>query len=129
MGTYNEHFTQAKHNLGAAKFLTGQDLAAYRDWVVTMCFYSGVHCAEAAFSHMAVPVHTETACAKFDKHAWREKLIAKAFPTASDDYRTLRNLSGIARYKSSRFINVSDAANSPELVENIRKEMKLPPFE
>lgn len=126
MCTYKEHLQQAGHNLKVASLLSSQDPAAYPDWVVTACFYSGVHCAEAAFFKIPTVVHTETACPTRNKHDYRQKMVGLCFPMAAQDYRILRNLSQTARYKAATWISVEDAAQSSELVEHIRREMKLP---
>jgi len=75
----------------------------YKEWVVTVTFYSGVHCAEASFAQDSKIQHSETSMPhgyKGSIHSWREDLVHNYFPSAFNAFRKLRNSSIIARYLS-----------------------------
>lgn len=96
------HLWQAGRNERLAKQLLG-DLT-YKEWVVTVAFYSGLHYVEAALNQVLSIVHSETSIPKDYQgglHDWREDLVFQHFPSAWKSYRKLRAQSIVARYLST----------------------------
>ena len=99
------HLWQARRNEKLAKQLL-HDLD-YKEWAVTVTFYSGLHYVEASFTQIPTIGHSETSMpTSWNKsiHSWRENLIISNFPSIHSNYRKLQNSSMIARYLSSSTI-------------------------
>lgn len=99
------HIWQARRNEKLAKQLL--DDLDYKEWAVTVTFYSGLHYVEASFTQIPTIGHSETSMpTNWTKsiHSWREDLIIRNFPSIHSNYRKLQNSSMIARYLSSSTI-------------------------
>ena len=83
-----KHLLQAEENEKLAKALTDLD-SCYKDWVITLCFYSGLH-----YIYSKMPLE------KLPKsHKEAEPLILKhCGGNAYNKYRYLSDLSRNARY-------------------------------
>lgn len=96
------HLWQAGRNERLAKQLLGE--LTYKEWVVTVAFYAGLHFVEAALIQEPSIVHSETSIPSNYKgglHDWREDLVLQYFPSAYTAYRKLRTQSIVARYLST----------------------------
>jgi hypothetical protein len=96
VGTESEHITQATRNF---EFGSGVDVSEWigRQWAVTVFFYCGVHCVEAAWASATpgnVPPGTYAG-----RHDWREAWMdLNAQPPLSRAFKRLRIASQRARY-------------------------------
>ena len=104
MSSYQAHLYQAKHNEGLlSELLTS---LSYKDWLITVAFYSAIHYVEAAFFNNPTIVHTDTSIPTYpdgrwrdSPHNWRMKLLEKHCPKyVWKSFRSLYNESYIARY-------------------------------
>ena len=103
MSDHDAHLNQAKHNEQLASELAVS--LKYKDWLITVSFYSALHFIEAKLAIMSPPKHSDTSI-PVDKdgkdrcsvHAWREELIKTHFKSIYRNYRKLRIDSQIARY-------------------------------
>ena len=103
MSDQGSHLHQARHNEKlASELLTS---LGYKDWLITISFYSALHFLEAKLATMTPPKHSDTDVPvdihgklKCSPHTWREKLVQKHFSAIWNNYRKLRNDSKIARY-------------------------------
>lgn len=105
MPSYQAHLYQAQHNEGLLSELLAS--LSYKDWLVTVAFYSAIHYVEAAFFNNPTIVHTDT-CIPIDPntgkwshspHNWRMKLLWDNSPEyVWRSFRSLYNESYIARY-------------------------------
>lgn len=96
------HLWQAGRNERLAKQLLEELI--YKEWVVTVAFYSGLHYVEAALNQEPTIVHSETSIPNNYQgglHDWREDLVLQYFPSAWSSYRKLRTQSIVARYLST----------------------------
>ena len=96
------HLWQAGRNKRLAKQLLS-DLT-YKEWVVTVAFYSGLHYVEAALNQIPCIGHSETSKPRQypgGLHDYREELVQQYFPSAWASYRKLRTQSMVARYLST----------------------------
>ena len=103
------HLWQARRNEKLAKQLL--DELDYKEWAVTVTFYSGLHYVEASFAQIPTIGHSETSMpTSWNKsiHSWREDLIIRNFPSIHSNYRKLQNSSMIARYLSNSTIPFLD---------------------
>jgi len=79
---------------------------SYKDWLITVAFYSAIHYVEAAFFNNPAIGHTETSiptCAdgtwRNSPHNWRMRLLRDNYPEyAWRSFRNLYNESYVARY-------------------------------
>ena len=105
MPSYQAHLHQAQHNEGLlSELLTS---LSYKDWLITVAFYSAIHYVEAAFFNNPTIVHTDT-CIPIDPntgkwshspHNWRMRLLRDNYPEyAWRSFRNLYNESYVARY-------------------------------
>lgn len=111
MPSYQAHLHQAQHNEGLLSELMAS--LSYKDWLITVAFYSAIHYVEAAFFNNPTIVHTDT-CIPIDPntgkwshtpHNWRMELLKNHYPKLVwKGFRSLYNASYIARYllKSGR---------------------------
>ena len=96
------HLWQAGRNERLAKQLL--DELSYKEWVVTVTFYSALHYVEAALTQNVGIEHSETSYPNNYRgglHDWREDLVLQLFPSAWESYRKLRSQSIVARYLST----------------------------
>jgi len=96
------HLWQAGRNEKLARRLLSE--LGYKEWAVTVTFYSALHYVEAAFSQIASIEHSETSMpVGWPKsiHAWREDLIFHNFASIHNTYRKLGNSSMLVRYLSN----------------------------
>lgn len=96
------HLWQAGRNERLAKQLLGE--LTYKEWVVTVAFYGGLHYVEAALNQVPAIVHSETSIPynyQGGLHDWRDDLVLEHFPSAWTSYRKLRTQSIVARYLST----------------------------
>jgi len=108
MASQVTHIAQAKHNNKLAKTLLRT--LKYKDWLITISFYTAVHLVEAAFSEISEIKHTEAFVARAPSgrgeteelqrsfHFWREKLIGTHFKGIRRHYSQLKIASEQARY-------------------------------
>ena len=105
MPSYQAHLYQAQHNEGLLSELMAS--LSYKDWLVTVAFYSAIHYVEAAFFNNPAIGHTDTSIPtdpntgrwRDAPHIWRMKLLEKHY--AKDvwkGFRSLYNASWVARY-------------------------------
>lgn len=105
------HLWQAGRNEKLAQLLLSE--LDYKEWAVTVTFYSALHYVEAAFSQDASIEHSETSMPSgWTKsiHAWREHLIFISFSSIYNAYRKLSNSSMIVRYLSSSGTSIGQPA-------------------
>ena len=104
MPSYQAHLQQAQHNEGLlSELLTS---LSYKDWLITVAFYSAIHYVEAAFFNNPAIGHTDTSIPtypdgkwRYGPHNWRMKLLEKHYPEdVWKGFRSLYNASYIARY-------------------------------
>jgi len=103
--SYQAHLSQAQHN---ERLLTElKATLSYKDWLVTVAFYTGIHYIEADFSNNPNIIHTEITIPtdrsgrwKHSPHVQRENLLIrhKYPPYVWHGLRSLHNASSIARY-------------------------------
>lgn len=104
MSDSEAHLFQAGHNESLANDLLS--LLNYKDWLITISFYSAIHYVEAKLCKMSPSIHSDinipidriTRKPMYSPHSWREKLIGQYFRPIYKDYRNLRVNSQIARY-------------------------------
>lgn len=104
MSSYQAHLHQAQHNEGLLSELMAS--LSYKDWLVTVAFYSAIHYVEAAFFNDPSIRHTDTSIPTYpdgrwrdSPHIWRMKLLEKHYPEyAWRSFRSLYNESYVARY-------------------------------
>jgi len=91
---------QAGRNERLAKRLL--DEADFKEWVITVAFYSAIHFVEAAFTSLPGIEHSEVSKPRRfpgSMHDWREDLVLTNYPNdAWMSYRKLRTQSNTARY-------------------------------
>ena len=105
MPSYQAHLSQAQHN---ERLLTELKASlAYKDWLVTVAFYTAIHYIEANFFNNPNIIHTEITIPtdrqgkwQHSPHVQREKLLTQyKYPQyVWKGLRSLRNESSIARY-------------------------------
>lgn len=107
MPSYTDHISQAKHNEGFGLFL--KENLKYKDWLITVCFYTALHYVEAKFAD-SLSLHSENipkikkpATGKDENqynsiHTYRKKLVATYLKKIYVNYRKLEENSKIARY-------------------------------
>jgi len=96
------HLWQAGRNERLAKQLLSE--LTYKEWVVTVAFYSALHYVEAALNQVPGIVHAETSMPRGypgSLHDYREDLVSQHFSGAWASYRKLRTQSVVARYLST----------------------------
>lgn len=104
MSSYQAHLYQAQHNEGLLSELTAS--LSYKDWLVTVTFYSAIHYVEAAFFNNPAIGHTDTSIPTdpntgrwlHSPHNWRMRLLRETSPNAWRSFRSLYNESYVARY-------------------------------
>lgn len=105
MPSYQAHLSQAQHN---ERLLTELKASlSYKDWLVTVAFYTAIHYIEADFFNNPNIIHTEITI-RTDRsgrwthspHVQRENLLIRHnYPQSVwQGLRSLRNASSIARY-------------------------------
>lgn len=125
----------AKHNAAACKFL--KENGKFLDWVVTTAFYSAIHYVD----HLLFPSQysdPETGKIKnfdsfdrlykvyrnakgdLDKHSYRSLLVSDHCPEFSNDFKTLRDACGSARYVDYQ-VETKMANLCVKCLENIRE--------
>ncbi len=91
---------QAGRNERLAKRLL--DEADFKEWVVTVSFYSAIHFVEAAFTSLTGIGHSEVSkprAYRGSMHNWRDDLVFSNYPKdVWIGYRKLRTQSNTARY-------------------------------
>lgn len=93
---------QAGRNERLAKQLLSE--LTYKEWVVTVAFYSGLHYVEAALNQVSSIGHSETSMPRHypgGLHGYREDLVFQHFRSAWASYSKLRTQSIVARYLST----------------------------
>jgi hypothetical protein len=87
MGTVEQHITQWKHNRKCAQ---GVD-CVYRDWQITIIFYTALHAVDAALKHLKIPV---------SNHEGRNEAVRTNASLASirTKYLDLYRISKVTRY-------------------------------
>ena len=104
MSSYQAHLHQAQHNEGLLSELMAS--LSYKDWLVTVAFYSAIHYVEAAFFNNPAIEHTDTSIPtrpdggwRDSPHIWRMKLLEKHYPKdVWKGFKSLSNASWVARY-------------------------------
>lgn len=104
MSSYQAHLRQAQHNEGLLSELMAS--LSYKDWLVTVAFYSAIHYVEAAFFNNPAIGHTDTSIPTYpdgrwrdNPHIWRKKLLKNNYPKdAWKGFSSLYNASWVARY-------------------------------
>ena len=102
MSSQLAHLWQAGRNERLAKQLLSE--LVYKEWVVTVAFYSGLHYVEAALNQVSGIGHSETSMPRNypgGLHSYREDLVFQHFSSAWAPYRKLRAQSMVARYLST----------------------------
>jgi len=103
--SYQAHLHQAQHNEGLLSELMAS--LSYKDWLVTVAFYSAIHYVEAAFFNNPAIGHTDTSIPtdpntgrwRDSPHIWRMELLENNYPRyVWKSFRSLYNASWIARY-------------------------------
>lgn len=140
MASQDKHKDQAEHNFNLAGSL-GED--EYRDWTITICFYSALHFTNLIFisdpkiGHIdqlydKLKSSTETADQVRDVsiHAFRESIIGSKLPSIRTKYRQLRVMSQAVRYlenssgmTGSEYIKPSAAKHALEDLSTIKTEV------
>ena len=111
------HLKQYQHNKSlfcSDAFMTNE---GYRDWTITIGFYSALHIIEKAFAELNPPVH-------FKGHVIRNKFIFanRRYDKIASKYQALYNQSIRARYDCVT-ISKTDVQEVRKLVEDIEKEL------
>lgn len=111
------HLKQYQHNkelLCSDVFKIEND---YRDWIITIGFYSALHIIEKAFAELDHPQH-------FKGHERRNKFIFlnRRYDKIASKYQALYNQSIRARYDCAN-ITKTDVQVVRQLVEDIEKEL------
>ena len=105
MSSYQAHLHQAEHNEGLLSELTAS--LSYKDWLVTVAFYSAIHYVEAAFFNIPAIGHTDTSIPTdpntgkwlHSPHFWRIKLLRENYTKdVWKGFKSLSNASWVARY-------------------------------
>ena len=101
MPSRDEHLAQARHN---TQFYTTVDKGTFRDWAVTVLFYTGLHYVDALFAEKR-NIHPTSHTARSDEVA-RSTELRPVYV----NYEALKNASYNARYKpptrfSAGFLN------------------------
>lgn len=105
MPSYQAHLYQAQHNEGLLSELLAS--LSYKDWLVTVAFYTAIHYVEAVFFNNPTIVHTDTCIPRdpntgkrnHSPHNWRMKLLRDNSPEyVWRSFRSLYNESYVARY-------------------------------
>ena len=100
MSSLLAHIWQAGRNERLAKRLL--DEADFKEWIITVSFYSAIHFVEAAFTSLAGIGHSEVSKPRTFQgsiHTWREDLVLNNYPVdVWTSYRKLRTQSNTARY-------------------------------
>lgn len=139
MPSYSDHIAQAIHNEDFATFLKGH--LEYKDWLITVCFYTAMHYIEAIFFNMHSIKHTESTIPKYPTgknkysiHGWRRQLIQRNLPRkVYIFYRKLEENSQTARYLdinrsglASSFFTGQDVLDMfDKNLQTIKQELKL----
>lgn len=90
------HFEQANHNELVAKTLNGA--SGSTDWVIIICFYSGLHLVEAALDR-DLGVHPEqTKPPNSTIHSHRKNYVRTYYRNIYAEYEKLFSDSILARY-------------------------------
>ena len=99
MASEADHIAQAQHNEALAQDLS-RDLA-YKDWLITVAFYTAIHYVEASLARDS-GCHSETDSLRpssMSLHDWREFRVRSCCTQRCwESYRLLRNESTNARY-------------------------------
>ncbi len=105
MSSYQAHLYQAQHNEGLLSELMAS--LSYKDWLVTVAFYSAIHYVEAVFFNNPAIRHTDTSIPtdpntgtwRNSPHNWRMRLLRNTYPqNVWQSFRSLYNQSYVARY-------------------------------
>ena len=104
MPSYQAHLYQAEHNEGLLSELMAS--LSYKDWLITVAFYSAIHYVEATFSNNPAIGHTDTSIPTYpdgrwrdSPHNWRMSLLEKHYPKdVWKGFKSLSNASWVARY-------------------------------
>lgn len=97
MADYQIHLGQAEHNKKLVNRLTRR--LDFKDWSITVAFYTAIHYVESGFVNIACVQHSETSKPRRRSyHDWRQELVANYFPAALNSYQRLRSMSQTARY-------------------------------
>jgi len=105
VSSYQVHLCQAQHNEGLLSELMAS--LSYKDWLVTVAFYSAIHYIEAAFFNNPAIGHTDTSIPTDPNtgnwlntpHNWRNRLLRNNYPQyVWKGFRSLSNASWVAKY-------------------------------
>jgi len=104
MSTREQHLVQAKHNQDMLEFIDLNDKAErFRDWYVTVAFYTALHYFEAILPVVAhkINIGRKMGFVKedYDVHDDRETAMMMEFKNVFTQYKQLYNLSRLAKYK------------------------------
>jgi len=108
MPSYQAHLYQAQHNEQLLSELVAN--LSYKDWVVTVAFYTAMHYVEAHFFNDPNIIHSDTSIPIDNQgkwlhtpHVWRMELLRNNYPQdVWKSFRSLYNESRIARYLLSQ---------------------------
>lgn len=135
-----DHIAQALHNEEFAVSLKTK--LTYKDWLITVCFYSALHYIEAHFFNIPAIQHSITTIPKdpstgkwqCSEHGWRMKLVQRNLPpNVYIHFKKLHANSTTARYLdtnknalSSSYFSNQDALNAFDKdLQMIKKELGL----
>ncbi|MGH7331871.1 MAG: hypothetical protein ACREKS_03810 [Candidatus Rokuibacteriota bacterium] len=109
----DDHLGQARHN---AQFYATIDKATFRDWAITVLFYTGLHYIDAVLA--GNNIHPS-------KHNMRDKPVTtvKELRPIAIDYFALKNRSFNARYEPPTKYTDKDVSDSEGHLARIRAEM------
>jgi hypothetical protein len=139
--SYSDHIAQATHNEKFGLFLKKN--LAYKDWLITVCYYASLHYVEAKFatlpniqhSTLNIPKDPNTGKDRYSVHGWRNQLIKQNLPQkVFICYRKLEESSQTARYldvnrsgSASSFFTDQNALDMfDKNLQTIKTELKLP---
>ena len=105
MSDTQNHFSQAVHNETLAASLLSK--LTYKDWLITVSFYSALHYVEAKLASRTPPIHPASDVPKDPKtgrprcspHIYRDQLVELHYNKIFGDYRFLRVKSEESRYQ------------------------------
>ena len=126
MGDSPAHLKKAALNEELARKLADEEPSKYADWVITTAFYAAIHCVEA-YLFSTPEKHTDGSCpldgeSAMSTHDWREQLVDKYKPTASEAYSFLRQSAYVARYLCNSVFTGVGAADGIKYMELVKKE-------
>lgn len=103
MPSYQAHLYQAQHNESLLAELKAS--LCYKDWLVTVAFYTAIHYVEAYFFKDPAIIHTENTIPTYpdgtrrhSPHIWRMKILQQKNKKVWRGFRSLYNESNVARY-------------------------------